>query len=351
MSGSSPRPTRVALALGGGGARGYAHIGVIRALEERDYRIVSVAGTSMGAVIGGLHAVGRLEDYERWVRTLSQRDVIRLMDPTLKGPGAIRAEKVLARVTELVAGAMIEDLPIRFTAIATDLRNGNEVWFQEGPVDVAIRASMALPPFITPVMLGGRLLADGGLSNPIPVAATRTAAADLTLAVSLAGDPFTEGRRTPVQTSSNPEDPDHHADDEGAPTRARREAGSRMDLDLTSTITGWFSGLSGATAVDAAPEEIVEDLPAQEDDNGFGPLPPGLRTLDVMRLSVDAMQQLVLRYRLAGYPPDVIVSVPRSAARTLDFHRAAELIELGYQRTVDALDAAEANATNGGDGS
>jgi NTE family protein len=160
------------LALGSGGARGYAHIGVIQVLEERGFDIVSIAGSSVGAAIGGLHSAGVLGGYTDWARSLTQRDVIRLLDPALNAPGAIHAEKIMTRMSEMLGGAVIEDLPIPYTAVATDLIQRREVWFQSGPVDVAIRASIALPSFITPVMLNGRLLADGGLLNPVPVAPT-----------------------------------------------------------------------------------------------------------------------------------------------------------------------------------
>ena len=118
----------MALALGGGGARGYAHIGVIQALEERGCDIVGVSGTSMGALVGGLHAAGRLPEYAEWIRGLSQRDVIRLIDPSLRTPGVFRGSKVMARVIDLLAGVRIEDLPIPFTAVATDLLARKEVW-------------------------------------------------------------------------------------------------------------------------------------------------------------------------------------------------------------------------------
>ena len=320
------RPARVALALGGGGARGYAHIGVIQVLQERGYEIVSIAGTSMGAVIGGLHAAGKLDAYTDWVTGLTQRDVIRLLDPTLRGPGAIRAEKVLARVTDLLGGLVIEDLPISFTAIATDLTDGSEVWFQDGPVHVAIRASMALPPFITPVMLNGRLLADGGLLNPIPVAATRAAGADLTIAVSLAEDPVAPFGQ-PIEEAAEPDTPDEERSE-----RTRRSVAHLFDSELTNTVTNWFTTSGGR--VDAEP-------PPKEDPSEAGPfeaLPPGLRTLDVMRLSVESLQRVVTRYRLAGYPPDLMISISRSSCRTLDFHRAGEMIALGRERTIEALD-------------
>ncbi|NLI17576.1 MAG: esterase, partial [Actinomycetales bacterium] len=169
---------RVALALGSGGARGYAHIGVIEELRERGHDVVTIAGTSMGALVGGLAAAGTLDEFTAWVSGLTQRDVLRLLDPTLTGPGAIKAERVVRKVSEILDGALIEDLPIPYTAVATDIGSRREVWFQDGPVDVAIRASIAIPSVITPVMLNGRLLADGGLVNPVPVGPTTATHAD-----------------------------------------------------------------------------------------------------------------------------------------------------------------------------
>lgn len=332
-----PQATRVALALGSGGARGYAHIGVIEVLEERGFEIVSIAGSSMGALVGGLHAAGRLGGYTDWVRGLTQRDVLRLLDPSLKAPGAIRAEKILSRVTDLLDGALIEDLPIAFTAVATDLLAGKEVWFQQGPVDVAIRASIALPSLITPVMLNGRLLADGGLMNPVPIAPTASANADLTVAVLLAGDTHAPPATSPERESAEARPPEEWMD------RFRRTAAQVLDRDIVRRVTGLFGGrrAAGAGTADAAAEqagEVVEEM--------FGELPSGLRMLDVMELSLDAMQSMVTRYRLAGYPADLLITVPKSAARILDFHKAGELIALGREVTVAALDEAEA-AKNG----
>jgi NTE family protein len=343
-----PRPTRVALALGGGGARGYAHIGVIEELERRGYEIAGVAGTSMGALVGGLHAAGCLPAYTRWVRGLTQRDVLRLLDPSLRAPGAIRAAKVLEHVAELLGDARIEDLAIPFTAIATDLLAGREVWFQRGPVAAAIRASIALPSVITPVMLHGRLLADGGLLNPIPVAATAHVAADLTIAVSLAEEHLTTQAAAPIQ-----EEADHRgqprAVTRGTFANAREAAGQLLDGDLVRAVTGWFDG-ADEEATDAegmppstptpSPEPLASDEVAEErrEQQLFGTLPPGLRTRDVMQLSLDAMQSAITRYRLAGYPPDLLVTIPRAAARTLEFHRASELIDLGRERAAEALD-------------
>jgi NTE family protein len=325
------RPTRVALALGSGGARGYAHIGVIQVLEERGYEIVGVAGSSMGAVVGGLHAAGRLDAYTEWVRTLTQRDVLRLFDPVLRGPGAIRGEKILAKVTDLLEGAVIEELPVPFTAVATDLLTGKEVWFQHGPVDTAIRASIALPSFFTPVMLNGRLLADGGLLNPVPVAATAASGADLVVAVSLSGGETASPGPDPVRESAEPGPVDEWFD------RSRRALSDMLDSDLVRTVVGWLTTGRDSSSTGAGPTAVGQE----EDRRGvFEELPAGLGTLDVMQRSLEVVQGAIMRYRLAGYPPDVLITVPKHACRTLDFHRAEELIALGREQAADALDRA-----------
>lgn len=150
-------PRRVALALGSGGARGYAHIGVIKALEDRGFEVAGVAGSSMGALVGGVWAAGKLVEFEAWARGLTRADVLRMLDVSFGAPGAMRAEKVLAHVQELVGEERIENLGVPFTAVATDLVSRREVWLQRGRLDIAIRASIALPGIFTPVMLNGRL--------------------------------------------------------------------------------------------------------------------------------------------------------------------------------------------------
>jgi NTE family protein len=257
------------------------------------------------------------------VSGLNQRDVLRLLDPSLKAPGAIRADKILARVSELLEGALIEDLPIPFTAVATDLLARKEVWFQRGPVDVAIRASIALPSIITPVMLNGRLLADGGLMNPIPIAPTTSAAADATVAVSLAGELEAPAGPAPAKESAEPRPTEEWVE------RFRRTASAVLDGDLVRLVTSRF-GAGRSTTPGSASEEVAEEL--------FSALPPGLRMLDVMELSLDAMQSVVTRYRLAGYPPDLLITVPKNACRTLDFHKAGEMIALGRALAEKALD-------------
>jgi NTE family protein len=310
-----PRRPTVALALGGGGARGYAHLGLLEVLRERGYDVVSVAGSSMGALTGGLFAAGGLDAYAGWVRGLTHRDVLRLYDISPRAPGAIRAEKIFARVSDILGDVRIEDLPIPFTAVATDLTTGEEHWFRRGPVDVAIRASAALPGFMTPVVIDGRLLADGGLTNALPVAPTLGAGADLTVAV------VVSGRRR----ASTP--------------AGRRGTGHRS---VRSGI-----GTRGAARRRSAHGSVTPPA-ADQAASGIGSLPPGLGLLDVVDMSLEAVRTAVLRHALATCPPDVLITVPRSSCRTLDFHKAEEMIALGRRLAVDALDRVETSPAIGG---
>src|ERR1700724_1703692 len=178
---------RVALALGSGGARGYAHIGVIHELQDRGYQIVGIAGSSMGALVGGLQAAERLDEFADWARSLTQRSILRLLDPSITAAGVLRGEKILGAVRDILGAATIEELPIPYTAVATDLLAGKSVWLQRGPVDEAIRASIAIPGVIAPHVVDGRLLADGGILDPLPMAPIAAVNPDLTIAGRLSG--------------------------------------------------------------------------------------------------------------------------------------------------------------------
>ena len=291
-------PQRVALALGSGGARGYAHIGAIEEIRARGHDVVAISGTSMGALVGGLAAADRLEPYAEWARSLTQSQVLRLLDLRLSAPGAIRAQRIFDQVEQILGEQLIEDLPIPFTAVATDLHARREVWFQRGPLTSAIRASIAIPGVITPVEMNGRLLADGGLMNPVPIEPTAAAAADLTIAISLSGSRLPQEPSTPAREPAEPSWREELVD------RVRRTV--------------------GRPAVEPEPASLLDEL----------------RISDVIGMSMDAMQGLIGRYRMAGLPPDILVTVPVSAARSLEFHRAAELIDLGRRLTAEALDAA-----------
>ena len=333
-----PARTRIALALGSGGARGYAHIGAIQVLDERGFEIVAIAGSSMGALVGGLRAAGKLQEYTEWALGLSQLDVLRLLDPSLSAAGAIRGQKVFAKVGELFDGALIEDLPVPYTAVAADLLARREVWFQSGPVAAAIRASISIPGVFTPVMLNGRLLADGGLMNPVPIAPTVGVHADATVAVSLSGDRRTSDPGPPASETAEERPVEEWGE------RFRRSATNLFDRDVIRTFMGRFgAGRSGGDDEGDGVEHLDAVLDdAHPHDGGllFDDLPHGLGKGDVIAQSLEAMQTVLSRYRLAGYPPDVLVSVPRDACRSLDFHRAAEMIELGRTATEEALDAA-----------
>ena len=303
------RPRRVALALGSGGARGYAHIGVVQVLEERGFEVVAVAGSSMGALVGGVLAAGRLEAFTRWAVGLKQRDVLRMIDPAWGSAGAMNADRLIGHLDDFLTDADIENLPISYTAVATDIIARREVWFQKGPLRSAVRASIAIPGVITPVAVDGRLLADGGLLNPVPIEPTAAAEADLTVAVSLQAP----------RPAHEPAGPVHAAaprwfDD--LPYRVRQ---------ALLNLTGRDPGAEGS----AAPVRTAGTM-----------YPDDLRIADVLALSLDAMQDLTARYRMAGLPPDVHVAVPVDACGVMDFHRAADLIARGRELTVRALDDA-----------
>lgn len=297
---------RIALTLGSGGARGYAHIGVIEELLERGHEVVAVSGASMGALVGGLHAAGGLAEFTAWARTLRQRDVLRLIDPSWSAPGAVAADKIMERCHEIVGDVRIEQLAVPTTVVATDLLARRELWLQQGPLIPAIRASIAIPGVIAPSVLDGRVLVDGGLLNPVPIEPTAATAADLRVAVSLLG----------------PRD---------LPAPAVESVPGRRD--------GWYdrvrASFGRATTGDGSDPVSPDSNEAAE---AVVPDSPGLRTSDVTSLSMDAVQNIVARYRMAAFPPDVLITVPFSAARTIDFHRADELITLGRRLAAEALD-------------
>jgi len=177
--------TTVSLVLGSGGARGLAHIGVIQWLIENGYGIRSIAGSSMGALVGGIYAAGKLKVYADWVRTLERLDVLRLLDPSFGRAGLFKGDRLIAVLRKLIGDCAIEELPLSYTAVATDLESGREVWLRDGRLFDAIRASIAVPLIFTPFEHRGRRLFDGSLVNPIPVDATLEDATDVTVAVDL----------------------------------------------------------------------------------------------------------------------------------------------------------------------
>ncbi len=313
--GSAPDSTRcasVALVLGSGGARGFAHIGVTQALLEAGVEIVAVAGSSMGALVGGMHAAGKLDDFADWATGLGRVEMLRLVDVALSGPGAIRGDRLFRVVGELLDGVTIEELPIPYTAVAVDLVSRREVWFQRGPLDVAIRASTAIPSFFVPIELNGRLLVDGAVLDPVPVAPVAAAHADAVVAVSLDGQGSASS--APVSESTD-----------------ERSAADWSDR-LRGTAARWFdSEMMGVVR-----RRLTPDLEASLRTRLDGELrhhdtidDQALGTVDVVQASYEVMQSALTRHRLAAFTPDHLVSVPKNSCRTLDFHRAAEMIELG----------------------
>lgn len=307
---------RVALVLGSGGARGYAHIGVIEELEARGYEIVGISGCSIGALIGGLYAVGKLNEYKEWVTNLNYFDLFRLVDVTWSPMGAIKGEKVMDVITSMLNGRTIESLPIPFTSVATDLVNQKEVWFQEGSLEKAIRASLAVPGVITPVVDRGRTLVDGGLLNPLPITPAVAWHADLIVAVNVT---------------------------------AQRAAGSTLDelmpdwkkknkKDSEPTAVGeWMHRIKGRAG------ELLGRLNFWEGDENE-PVGQGEGTdtswgkLNIIVQSFETTQAALAQYKIAGYPPDVLIEVPRSVCSSYEFHRASQLIELGHRLAKKQLD-------------
>jgi len=314
--------TRVALALGSGGARGYAHIGVINELRSRGYEVVGITGSSMGALVGGVYAAGSLDEFTEWAQTLTQRAMLRLLDPSISAAGVLRAGKILDAVRDMLGDATIENLPIPFTAVATDLIAGKSVWLQRGPVDSAIRASIAIPGIVAPHVLDGRLLADGGILDPLPMAPIAAVNADLTIAVSLSGT-----------------DTDLRAEDaSGLETTATRERLNRLLRNASALLeTPTARSVLGRFGTAAETSSATEDYDADSYDADDAPMPK-LGSFAVMNRTIEIAQAALARHQLAAYPPDLLIEVPRTTCRSLDFHRADELIAVGRELTARALD-------------
>ncbi|WP_329741978.1 patatin-like phospholipase family protein [Dyella sp. A6] len=292
VSGNTQSKPTVALALGAGGAKGLAHIGAIEELEAQGFDIVAIAGSSMGALIGGIYAAGKLEVYRDWVVTLDKFDVLKLVDWTLSGGGLIKGEKLIGTLLDMVGDALIEELPIAFTAVATDIDRERELWLSRGSLFDAIRASIAIPTIFRPHHVKGRRLVDGGLLNPVPVTPLIREPADYLVAVSVDGAPESS---TPENLDENERTPQRH----GLLRRLLPLGGDR-----------------------AADDKVTE---------------PGM--LELLGRSMDLMQANLARLRLSAYEPDVLIQLPRNVSTAYEFYRARELIELGRERTREVLDS------------
>ncbi len=314
---ASAQPS-IGLALGGGAARGFAHIGVMRTLEAHGIVPDVIVGTSIGAVVGGCYAARQLDGLEEWARSLTVRGVLGYLDVNLSGSGLIRGDNLARRLENGLADARIDELPIRFAAIATEFNTGHEIWLTRGRLTNAMRASYSLPGIFPPVLIGGRWLVDGALVNPVPVSAARALGARLVIAVNLNSDLFGRGS---VISSHGSDESDEIAKEAAKVTGLRNLFGGERSLRRQ------LFGRRGH---------------------------PGIPT--VMIEAFNVMQDRITRARLAGDPADVMISPRLGAMGWFDFHRAAEAISIGTEATEKAIPTlteaisllSQPYATNGG---
>ncbi|MFH1915334.1 MAG: patatin-like phospholipase family protein [Pseudomonadota bacterium] len=287
------KKTTVSLVLGSGGARGLTHIGVIRWLEANGCEIRSITGSSMGALVGGIHAIGKLDEYEAWARKITKASMLSLLDFSMGTAGLFKGAKLIETLKSLVGDVRIEQLPISYTAVASNISQAKEVWFVDGPIFDAIRASISLPLLFTPFRHEGADLIDGGILNPVPIAPTFSDKTDVTIAVNLCGRPV-----------------------KGARLADRDDASSHSMLpDMVSDLVGRFkNGVSGGGI--------------------------NIGAYDVLSQSFDAMQGTIARQKIAAYPPDHLIDIPRNLCRLIEFDRADELISYGYEAARQRLSSA-----------
>lgn len=296
---------KIALALGSGGARGIAHIGVIEEFESRGYEITSVAGTSMGAVVGGFYAAGKLNDYKEWLLNLDEKSVFALIDFTLSTQGFIKGEKVFAALKDLLPDCNIEDLPIKFSAVAADIVNQSEIVYNRGPIYRAMRASVAIPSVIMPVVEGDAIIVDGGVVNPVPVSVLEKASNGTLIAA------VDVNKRMAYNPPSGFEN--HH-----------KELKSKVKWEklLDFNYKKWFFDLSRSREI------------AQKDTN----------YITIMTYVFNMMQDHLTREMLEKNPPSLVIGISKSAAGTFEFYRSKELIAAGREAAKRALDEFEGNS-------
>ena len=297
----SRRPATIGLALGSGVARGWAHIGVLRALEREGIQPDIVCGTSIGAVVGGGYIAGKLDEVEAWARAMTQRRLFRFLDFGIGSGGLLQGNKLAAELNYKLGEMEIQHLGRRFVAVTTELATGHEIWLRQGRMVEAMRASYALPGIFSPVKIEGRWLIDGALVNPVPVSTCRAFGARLVIAVNLNADIFGMGT---VRKGDRLES-DDELEAENADARSLL-AGARLSNRLV--LRQMLGSSKGA---------------------------PGLTT--VMFGAFNIVQDRLTRSRLAGDPPDVLVNPQVAHIGLLDFHRAEESIKLGERAMRDAM--------------
>jgi len=286
---------RVSLVLGSGGARGYAHIGVIEELEKNGYVIESISGSSMGALIGGLYACGKLQEYKEWVLGLDILDIAKLLDFSFLSGGMMQGDKVFRKIQEMVGEVNIEDLPIKYTAVATDLVKQKEVWLQKGDLLDAIRASIAIPTIFTPKKINNRYLIDGGVLNPLPIAPTVSDDTDITVAVNL-----------------NAYNAKKYAIKIPKKELERENRWQEIFFELQQKAQSFFK------------KEVKSEF---DEMNMFA----------IVGKTIDIMQNSVLECKMAGYSPDIMINIANDACDFYEFNRAYEMIEFGRVATKEKL--------------
>ncbi|MGM0631342.1 MAG: patatin-like phospholipase RssA [Pseudomonadota bacterium] len=306
---------KVALALGSGAARGWSHIGVIKALEEMGVRINMVAGTSIGSLVGAGYASGRLAEIEQWVQGMNRWEVFNLLDFGFNHGGIIGGEKVFNRAREEFGQRNIEDLPITYGAVATDLYSGREIWLREGDLYDASRASCAMPGVLSPKSFDGRWLIDGGLVNPVPVSLCRALGADFVIAVHLNSQLNSKalqrrGRSIPPQTE------------------AEQLEKEKADMEVQDNENGFFDNMWSGS------KEYLDSFKERFRNNGDKA--PGM--FSVMASSIDIMQERITKARMAGDPPDILVQPKLGHIGIMEFYRGQEAIDLGYETTTRMRD-------------
>lgn len=299
------RPVKLGLAIGAGAARGWTHIGVLRELESAGIQPYVIAGTSIGAIIGGCHAAGKLDDIEDFALGMTKRRMFSLIDFSFSGAGLISGSRLRDRLQAALGDQKIEDLPIKFSAVATEMGSGHEIWLSKGQLCDSIRASYALPGIFQPVNVNGRWLFDGALVNPIPVTVCRVLGADVVLAININAD-----LRKPATT------------EEVIAERALGEFEKEAEQEHQATL-GFLPMLRNPTSLFRRQFAGV--------NNG----PPGIATAMVDAFNIT--QDRIARSRLAGDPPDMQIAPRLTGVGFFDFHRAAEMIALGREATRRAL--------------
>jgi NTE family protein len=298
--GSIRRPV-IGLALGGGAARGFAHIGIVRTLIAHGIVPNVVVGTSIGAVVGGAYAAGHLDTLEEWARSLRPRNILGYLDIRLNGSGLIGGDKLAAQLEVAMGQTLIEDLPLKFATVATEVRTGHEIWLTHGRVVDAMRASYALPGIFSPVLVGDRWLVDGALVNPVPVSAARALGAEIVIAANLSSDVFTHS--TTIYA---------HGASAAAPENTVEVAAPKRGLgrlfSAERTVKREFFGSGGR---------------------------PGISSVMVDAFNI--MQDRITRARLAGDPPDLLISPRVGQIGWFDFHRADDLIAHGARAAERAI--------------